>query len=74
MQKMKTELDYEFFKTKIPITRHKQHFEFHYEFRFWDGCQMVNTEVLLYILVKIWIKSYHEIDTNIFCSIKSIPF
>jgi hypothetical protein len=40
---MKTEPHYQFLKTKIATIRHKQHFEFHYEFRCWDGCQMVDT-------------------------------
>jgi hypothetical protein len=40
---MKTELDYELLQTKIPTIRHKQHSKFHYEYRFWDGCQMVDT-------------------------------
>jgi hypothetical protein len=40
---MKTELHYQFFETKIPIIRHKQHFEFHYEFKPQDGHQIVNT-------------------------------
>jgi hypothetical protein len=33
MQEMKTEFHYQFLETKIPTTIHKQHFEFHYEFK-----------------------------------------
>jgi hypothetical protein len=33
MQELKIELHYQFFETKILATRHKQHFEFHFEFR-----------------------------------------
>jgi hypothetical protein len=33
MKKMKTKIHYEFFKIKIPTTRHKWHFEFQYEFK-----------------------------------------
>jgi hypothetical protein len=72
MQEMKIELYYQFLETKNPTIKHKQHFEFHCEFKPWDGRQMVDTEFLFYILVKIWTKSYHEIDTNKLCSIKSI--
>jgi hypothetical protein len=46
----KNEIDvhYEFFlKTKILGIRHKQHFEFQYKFRPWDGHQMVNIESLI---------------------------
>jgi hypothetical protein len=60
MKKMKTEHHYQILKTKIPTIRHKQHSEFNP----WDGRQMVNTRFLPYILVKIWIKSYHETNTN----------
>jgi hypothetical protein len=42
MQEMKTEFQYQFLKTKIPTKKHKQHFEFHFEFKPWDGRQMVN--------------------------------
>jgi hypothetical protein len=61
---VKIELQYQIFKTKIPAIRHKQHYEFHSKFRPWDGRQMVDTQFLLYILVKICTKSYHE--TNIY--------
>jgi hypothetical protein len=63
---MKTELHYQFLQTKIPTIRHKQHYEFHFEFRPWDGHQMVDTQFLLYILVKIRTKSYHETNINKF--------
>jgi hypothetical protein len=53
MQEMKIELYYQFLKTKNPAIRHKQHFEFHFEFKPLDGCQMVDTVFLFYILVKI---------------------
>jgi hypothetical protein len=51
MQEMKTKFHYQFLKTKILATRHKQHYEFQSKFRPWDGCQMVNTYFLFYILV-----------------------
>jgi hypothetical protein len=38
---MKIELQYQFLETKILATKHKQHFEFHYEFRPSDGRQIV---------------------------------
>jgi hypothetical protein len=53
MQDMKIELHYQVLETKILAIRHKQHFEFHYEFKPWDGHQMVDTKFLFYILVKI---------------------
>ncbi len=40
---MKTKLHYRFFKLKNPTTRDKEHSEFHFEFRPWDGGQMVGT-------------------------------
>ncbi len=67
MKQMKIELHYQFLKTKNVTTKHRQYFEF----TPWDGRQMVDTKFLLYFLVKIWIKSYREINTNKFCSIRS---
>jgi hypothetical protein len=32
-------------------TKYKQHFEFHFEFRPWDGRQMVHIQFLSYILI-----------------------
>jgi hypothetical protein len=40
--KNETEVHYEFFEAKIPMTRHKQHFESKSKFRPWDGHQMGN--------------------------------
>jgi hypothetical protein len=41
--KNETEVHYQFLETKNLPTRHKEHFEFQYEFRPWDGRQMVIT-------------------------------
>jgi len=68
MKEMKIELHYQFLETKNLTTKHKQYFEF----TPWDGQQMVDTKFLLYFLVKIWIKSYHEDNINKLCSIRSI--
>jgi hypothetical protein len=68
MKEMKIELHYQFLETKNLTTKHRQYFEF----MPWDGCQMVDIKSLLYFLVKIWIKSYRETNTNKLCSIKSI--
>ncbi len=59
------------FRTKIP-TRHKQHFEFQFEFKPWDGRQMINKKFLSYILIYIWIKTYHKTNTNENFSLRSI--
>jgi hypothetical protein len=40
--KNEIEVHYLSIETKISVTRHKQHFEIHSEFKPWDGCQMVN--------------------------------
>ncbi len=64
---MKIELHYQFLETKILTIRHRQYFEFKPR----DGCLMIDIEFLFYILVKIWIKSYHEPNINKLCSMKS---
>ncbi len=69
---MKTKLHYEFLETKILATRHKQHCEFHYEFRPWDGCQMVNTSFSFIFWFNSGLKIYHETNTNKICSFKFI--
>jgi hypothetical protein len=72
MQDMKIEPRYQFLETKIPTTRHKLHSKFHSKLKPWDGRQMVDIEFLFYILVKIWIKKFHETNINKLCSIKFI--
>jgi len=42
-EKNEIEVHYLFLKIKISKTRHIQHFEFQYEFKLWDGHQIVNT-------------------------------
>ncbi len=65
------EVHYLSIKTKISTTRHKQHFEIHYEFRPWDGCQMVNIKYLiLYSSLKYGLK-YNKANTNKICSFRS---
>ncbi len=56
--KNETEIHYLSVETKISTIRHKQHSEFHFEFRPWDGCQMVNIEFLI-------LYSYLNLDWNI---------
>ncbi len=51
MQEMKTKLHYQFLKTNIPTTRHKQHFGFHSKFKPSNGYQVVNIKFLFYILI-----------------------
>jgi hypothetical protein len=41
--KNETKVHYQSLETKILATRHKQHYEIHFEFKPWDGRQMVNT-------------------------------
>jgi hypothetical protein len=48
-----TKVHYLSIETKISTTRHKQHFEIHFEFEPWDGCQMVDIEsLILYFGIK----------------------
>jgi hypothetical protein len=61
--KIKTKVHYLFIKPK-KLTRHKQHFEIHFEFRCWDGRQMVNTKsLILYFGLKFGLK-YNKTNTN----------
>jgi uncharacterized membrane protein len=61
----KTKLHYQFLKTKI---QQDINYSLNSIINLGLGMivKMVNIEVLFYILVKIWTKSYHEIDTNNF--------
>jgi hypothetical protein len=62
--KNKTEIHYLFIKTKNSPTRHKQHFEIHFEFRPWDGHRMVNIKsLILYFGQKSRLKS-NKTNTN----------
>jgi hypothetical protein len=45
--KNQTKVHYLSLETKILVIRHKQHFEFHFEFTPWDGHQMVNIGILI---------------------------
>jgi hypothetical protein len=51
--------------------RHKEHFEIQFEFKPWDGHQMVNTEsLILHFGLKFGLK-YNKTNTNTICSFKS---
>ncbi len=64
----KTEVHYLSIETKTLATRHKQYFEIHFEFRPWDGCQMVNIEsLILYYGLKFGLKC-NKTNTNKVCS------
>jgi hypothetical protein len=68
----KTKVHYLSIETKISTTIHKQHYEIHFEFRPWDGCQMVNIEFLiLYYSLKFELKC-NQINNNKVYSFKSI--
>jgi len=55
-------------ETKILTTRHKQHYEIHFEFKPWDGHQMVNIEFLIiYSSLKYGLK-YNKTSINTICS------
>jgi hypothetical protein len=69
--KIETKVHYLSIETNISSTRHEQHFEIHFEFRPWDGRQMVNIEYLiLYYGLKSRLK-WNKIITIFFCSFRS---
>jgi hypothetical protein len=64
--KNEIEVHYLFIKTK-----HKQHYEIHFEFKPWDGCQMVNTKsLILYFGLKSGLKC-NKTNTNKVYTFKS---
>jgi len=70
MQKNEIEVYYLFIK-KNSTTRHKQHFEIHFEFKPWDCRQMVNIEyIILYSGQKSGQKC-NKININNVCSFRS---
>ncbi len=69
--KNKIEIHYLTIKTKILTTKHKQHFEIHFEFRPLDGRQMVNIEsLILYFGLKSGLKC-NKTNINKVCSLIS---
>jgi hypothetical protein len=65
------EVHYLSIEKKIAI-KHKQHSEIHFEFKPWDGRQIVNTEsAIMYFGLKSRPK-YNKTNTNKVCSFKSI--
>ncbi len=65
------EVHYISIETKISAIRDKQHFEIHFEFRPWDGRQMVNTKsLILYSGLKSRLKC-NKTNTNKICSFRS---
>ncbi len=52
--KNETKIHYLSLETKISTTRHKKHYEIHFKFMPWDGCQMVNTKFLILGLNLDW--------------------
>jgi hypothetical protein len=70
--KKKTKVHYLSIETEISTIKHKQHFEIHFEFRPWDGHQMVNTKFLnLYYDLKSGLKC-NKTNINKVCSFISI--
>jgi hypothetical protein len=70
-EKNETEVHYLSIETKISTTKHKHHYEIHYEFRPWDGRQMVSAKSpILYCGLKYGLK-YNNINTNTICSFRS---
>ncbi len=70
--KKKTKVHYLSIETEISTIKHKQHFEIHFEFRPWDGHQMVNTKFLnLYYDLKFGLKC-NKTNINKVCSFISI--
>jgi hypothetical protein len=62
--KNETEIHYQSIKVKISTTKHQQQFEIHFEFKPWDGHQMVNIySLILYYSVKYELK-YNKTNTN----------
>jgi hypothetical protein len=49
--KNETKIHYQFLETKIPTTRFKEHFEFQFELKSWDGPQMIIIKFIFYILI-----------------------
>jgi hypothetical protein len=71
MIKNETKVHYLSIETKNSTTKHKQHYEIHFKFRPWDGCQMVNTKYLiLYYGLKSRLKC-NKTNTNKIYSFKS---
>jgi hypothetical protein len=69
--KNETKVHYLSIETNILSTRHEQHFEIHFEFKPWDGCQMINIEsLILYFGLKSRLKCNKTI-TNKVCSFRS---
>jgi hypothetical protein len=67
----KIEVHYLSIETKNLATWYKQYLEIHFEFKPWDGCQMVNIEYLiLYSCLKYGLK-YNKTNTNKKNSFKS---
>ncbi len=67
-EKNKIEVHYLSIETKKLIEKHKQHSKIHFEFKPWDGHQMVNTKSLILYYGKKYRPKCNKTNTNKVCS------